>query len=117
MTSAPHPFVELISRHATAEAAGWFVARHAALTAQSFPAAYAGAGRRLGMQPLTPTVEETHALEAAGAPVAEGWPLSAVGRAALLVKMCELLPSSEHVPFVAHVFKTGDNAEREALLR
>ena len=55
-------------------------------------------------------------LDAAGLPLPEGWPLSAVGRAALLARICELLPPEEHVAAVAGQFRTGDNAEREAVL-
>ena len=47
----------------------------------------------------------------------EGWPLSGVGRAALLLEWCRKVEPVEHASMVAGCFKTGDNAERAALLR
>jgi hypothetical protein len=63
-----------------------------------------------------PSPEERARLDAAGLPLPEGWPLSALGRAALLARICELLPPEEHVAAVVGQFRTGDNAEREAVL-
>lgn len=112
-----HPYAELVSRHARAEAAAWFLERYDRLDRESFAPAYAGAGRRLGMSPLTPSSDQALELERAGLLVPSGWPLSAVGRTALLCRMCEELPAHEHLGVVERSFKTGDNAEREALLR
>ena len=61
--------------------------------------------------------DEAAELDRNALPVPAGWPLSAIGRAALLAKACSDLAPAEHAAFIARVFKTGDNAERAALLR
>jgi len=109
-------YVDLLEQHAKEPGRGWFLERYGRSQAIDLQAAYAGAGRRLGMAPCTPTAEQRARLDAAGLPLPEGWPLSALGRAALLARICELLTPDEHVAAVVGQFRTGDNAEREALL-
>lgn len=117
MAAPRHPYLDLVLRRAPAAAAAWFDARYTGVTRESFGVAYAGAGRRLGMEPVTPAAAEVLELESSGLPVPSGWPLSAVGRALLLVRLCEQVPDAEHVASLEQVFRTGDNAERQALLR
>jgi hypothetical protein len=116
MARTLQPYLDLVGRHAAEPGRSWFLERYGRPQAIDLQAAYAGAGRRLGMAPCTPTPEERASLDAAGLPLPEGWPLSALGRAALLVRLCELLAPAEHVAAVVGQFRTGDNAEREALL-
>src|SRR4051812_660131 len=108
-------YTDLVEQHAKEPGRGWFLERYGRSQAIDLQAAYAGAGRRLAMAPCLPTSRERTRLEAADLPLPEGWPLSAVGRAALLARICELLAPAEHVAAVVAQFRTGDNAEREAL--
>ena len=116
MAGTLQPYVNLLAQHAAEPGRSWFLERYGRSQAIDMQAAYAGAGRRLGMAPCVPSPEERAQLDAAGLPLPEGWPLSAVGRAALLARICELLPPEEHVAAVVAQFRTGDNAEREAVL-
>ncbi len=115
--SASRPFLELLSELAAPAAAQWLAQRHAELTPASFAAAYAGAGRRFGDAPAQPSAAQQSRLRAAGAPVPEGWPLKHVARSPLLQRACELSPASEHLGLLTGVYRGGDNAEREALLK
>lgn len=112
-----HAYAILVSRRATPDAVAWFISQYDRLGRASFTTVYAATGRRLGMTPFAPAPDEGEELERSALPIPTGWPLSAVGRAALLAKACADLAPDEHVPFIARVFKTGDNAERAALLR
>jgi hypothetical protein len=109
-------YVDLLEQHAREPGRSWFLERYGRSQAIDLQAAYAGAGRRLGTLPWTASPEERARLDAAGLPLPEGWPLSALGRAALLARICELLEPEEHLAAVVAQFRTGDNAEREALL-
>jgi hypothetical protein len=118
MTAAPeHPYFDLVASRASAPAREWLSTRREGLEPQSFPVVYAGAGRRLGAVPVEPTAEESARLEAQGLPVPRGWPLSAVGRVALLALVCRGLDRDARVQLAQSVFKTGDNDERAALLK
>jgi hypothetical protein len=116
-TGERHPYTLLVSRRAAPDATAWFIAQYDRLVPASFTTVYAATGRRLGTTPFEPAADEAAELERSSLPVPLGWPLSAVGRAALLAKACGELTPAEHAAFVARVFKTGDNAERAALLR
>ncbi len=112
-----HPYFDLVAARAPAAAKEWLLARLEGLGPESFPVVYAGAGRRLGAAPVEPTGEESARLVAAGLLVPRGWPLSAVGRVALLARVCEGLARDARVQLARGVFKTGDNDERAALLK
>ena len=60
---------------------------------------------------------EIELLEETGLLIPRGWPLSGVGRAALLDVMMRGLERAERLALAQGVFKTGDNDERAALLR
>jgi hypothetical protein len=112
----PHPYLELVAARAAEPARTWFLSRYEQLNASDYAAVHAGAGRRLGSQRCELTGAERTRLQAERL-LPEGWPLSAVGRAALSCRLCELLEPSEHFAALVQQFRTGDNAEREALLR
>jgi hypothetical protein len=117
MSGARHPYANLVSKRASPEAAAWFSLRYDQLDRATFGVAYAGAGRRLGMEPFEPSSADRADLTDNGIPIPLGWPLSGIGRTALLIEMCARLAAEEHVALVTGLFKTGDNAERAALLR
>ncbi len=106
---------EIAAQRATPAAAEWLRAQRQALTPETFAAAHAACGRKLGHEPVHLQPGEVQQLELE-APGAEGWPLSAVGRAALQLRLCEMLPEAEHLPSMRRLYQTGDNREREALL-
>ncbi|HEU4579208.1 MAG TPA: EboA domain-containing protein [Polyangiaceae bacterium] len=109
-------YLELVAARASEPARSWLLSRHGALDAAGFPAVHAGAGRRLGSESCELTSAEQARLSAAGAAAPAGWPLAAVARAALCCRICELLPAEEHFALLLKQFRTGDNAERAALL-
>lgn len=117
MSPPPHPYVELVAARAAEPARAWFLERLAKLDASGFAAAHAGAGRRLGGQLCELTSAERTRLLATGLLPPEHWPLSTVGRAALLVELCSRLAPAEQEAALVRQFRTGDNAEREAILR
>jgi len=117
MALPEHPNLDLVLARAPAAARDWLSARLTALNEQSFGVLYAGAGRRLGAAPLEPSAEEAARLTAAGLTVPRGWPLSAVGRAALLALAFAPLEREARVRLAQGVFRTGDNEERAALLK
>ena len=117
-TAGPeHPYFDLVVARAPAAAKQWLLARREGLGPDGFPVVYAGAGRRLGASLVEPTAEESARLVAAGLIVPRGWPLSAVGRVALLAQVCQGLDREARVQLARGVFKTGDNDERAALLK
>jgi hypothetical protein len=115
--SASRPFLDLLAELAAPAAAEWLAQRHADLSASSFAAAYAGAGRRFGDAPAQPSPAQQSRLRAASAPIPQGWPLKHIARSALLQRAAELAPANEHLALVTGVYRGGDNAEREALLK
>jgi hypothetical protein len=117
MSSPPHPYVELVAARAVEPARSWFLERIAKLDAGSFAVAHAGSGRRLGAQGCQLTSAERRRLEGEELWLPELWPLSAVGRAALAVELCARLAPRDSEQALVSQFRTGDNAEREAILR
>jgi hypothetical protein len=112
-----HPYLDLVAARAPAPARDWFLSRASRLDEESFGLVYAGAGRRLGLAPVEPSADEVHALEAAELLVPRSWPLSAVGRAALLALACTRVDRAARLALAESVFRTGDNDERAALLK
>lgn len=113
----PHPYVGLVAARAAEPARSWFLERLAKLDAGSFAAAHAGAGRRLGSASCELTDAERSSLQDAGLLLPEQWPLSAVGRAALSVELSSRLAAAAYEASLVQQFRTGDNGEREAILR
>lgn len=117
MTGNAEPYLALVLTHASEKAAAWFERQAESLTLASFPVAYAGAGRRLGEQPVVLQPPEREAVLGAGLDLPEGWRLCDVGRSVLLQRALDAAPADQHEPFVAQLFKRSDNREREALLK
>jgi hypothetical protein len=117
MPAELHPYLALVVARAPVPASEWLLARCRSLDEENFALVYAGAGRRLGAAPVEPSSDELLAIEAAQLLVPRGWPLSGVGRAALLAIVSSRLGRSACVKLAEAVFKTGDNDERAALLR
>src|SRR4051812_36718908 len=107
MVGPSHPYLDLVIARSAAPARDWLLARAARLDVASFALVYTGAGRRLGTAPLEASAEELSRLEQAGLPVPRGWPIAAVGRAALLALVCQGLERAARVALAASVFKTG----------
>jgi hypothetical protein len=114
---ARHAYLDLVAARASAPALEWLLPRCEKLNESSFGLVYSGAGRRLGSVPVEPSAEEAQQLSAAGLLVPQAWPLSAVGRAALLCLVCVELDGAARQRLARSVFKTGDNEERAALLK
>ena len=117
MAGEHHIYLQLVLSRAAAPARDWLLQRSGRLAAADVAATFAGCGRRLGSEPLTPSTSERAALTARELPVPEGWPLSAVGRAALLLSSSQQLDAAERATLVERLFRTGDNEERAAILK
>lgn len=82
-----------------------------------FGTAYSCTRRRLGNDVVTIAIDEQAAVQQAGLPVLTGWTLDLVGRAVLLLRATECLAPEEHAAFIDDVYRTGDDHERQSLLR
>jgi hypothetical protein len=121
-----HPYLDLVVARAPAAAREWLSSRvasgaatsgAAALSPESFGAAYSGAGRRLGQSAVELSPSERAQLSQAGLPIPDGWPLSTLARVGLLVAVMGGIAREARVKLADSVFKTGDNDERAALLK
>jgi hypothetical protein len=112
-----HPYLDLVLARASLVARDWLIPRVEGLTESSFALVYSGAGRRLGAAVVEANEAEAVSLAAAGVPVPQGWPLSALCRAALLVTLFARLDRDSRLRVAREVSKTGDNEERAALLK
>jgi hypothetical protein len=117
MTQLQHPYRAIIDAHAHEPGRSWFRSQWEQLSAESFGAAFAGAGRRLGAEAIELDANERAQLLEARSSIPEGWALSTLGRAALLCGVCTLIDPAAQRALVVNQFKTGDNAEREAILK
>lgn len=117
MSGLAHPYLELVVARAAEPGRAWLLERFDSLDARNFGLVYAGAGRRLGLAPVLPSAAEIELLEETGLVIPRGWPLSGVGRAALLDVVMRGLERAERLALAEGVFRTGDNDERAALLR
>jgi hypothetical protein len=117
MAGVQHVYLRLVLPRLAAPARDWLLARAPRLSAADVAVTFSGCGRRLGSAPLEPSPAERAELAVASLPVPEGWPLSAVGRAALLLTSTEQLEPSERVALVERLFRSGDNDERAAILK
>jgi hypothetical protein len=117
-----HPYLELLSERAPA-ASAWLRGTCERLTPATFPAAYASSGRRFGMEPVSSTAKENARLAEAGLVVPLGWLRRDLARSLLLSTLVEALDevgANANTPAPAclsALFRTSDNAEREALLK
>lgn len=84
---------------------------------EAFLAAYAACGWKLRRVALALSPEECAALREAGIPAPERLSASELARAALLCREFGALPEADHLPLLRELFRTGDNAEREAALK
>lgn len=117
MAELRHPYLALLATRVNGPAYAWLTSRYDGLDASNFTVVYAGAGRRLGAARAELSAAEVEGLSDAALTVPAGWSLAELGRAALLVKLCEVLAPEAQPAFVAQQFKTGDNEERAALLK
>ncbi len=113
-------FFGIVHRNAGASQREWFerAAGFDAYESVSFFNAFSAASRRLGNDPVAIGPEEEKRLRGAGAPFAPaGWGLAEVGRAAMLLRACEVLPSDRHPNLLLELYYKGDNREKQAVLR
>lgn len=82
-----------------------------------FYAAYAGLGWRLRRATRVFAAAEYALLERSGIPVPERLSLTELTRAALLCRKLAATPPERHLPMLRELFRTGDNAERETVLK
>jgi len=110
----------VVTRAADETAVGWFSARLSALAdgydRNVFLAAYAGAGRRLRTFEAQPSSADIGHARKLGVYSLGDWSLDRFARCALIAAVLEAVPDAEHAEIVDEVYRTGDNAEREALL-
>jgi hypothetical protein len=84
---------------------------------RAFLTYYAGIGRRFGQTPPALSFGDADALRRAGIAVPETWSAADFARAALLLRMLQDASPGE-VPILVHeIYRTGDNGERQAVLR
>jgi hypothetical protein len=114
-------YAEIARGRARPDAQAWLDDALAALDAgfdgPRFAIVFAGAGRRLGAEPVTLDAAEAERFRAAALPVPDGWGLDEIGRTALLRAALVHLPEAAHRGFVDELFRRGDNRERQAVLR
>lgn len=115
--TAAHPYVDLLLELAPGDASAWLRDRSQGLTLAGFGAVYAAAGRRLGDAPARLSAEQRRRLVARGVLAPEGWPLKHIARCALVVQVLDAVPEGAQVSWLTKLYRTGDNAEREALLK
>lgn len=82
-----------------------------------FLAAFAVAARALRGCTATPTAAEYEGLRRAGLAAPETLALAELARARLLLHRLARLPDDAHAGLVAELVQTGDNAERQAVLK
>ena len=117
MAGSQHIYFELVLARAAAPVRDWLSVRASKLGADDVALSFAGCGRRLGSAPLAMSASEHELIAAQAVPSPEGWPLAAVGRAALLHLACERLGPVEGLALAERLFRTGDNDERVAVLK
>jgi hypothetical protein len=112
--------VDVVCRLAEPAARAWFLESMGAAGGGSpqtrVGVALAGAGRRLGGKHHDLAADDLAVLARSGLAGVESWPLERCARVALVVRGIEDVPVAEHRAFVDELFRTGDSAEREALL-
>ncbi len=110
-----HPYWRVLTRLLPASQSTWLEGLVREPQHQGLALNFTRAARRLGSEPVELLAEEAVAIGQAGLPVPQGWPRSGLGRSLLL--QATLPGTPNRVRAVTELFRTGDNAEREALLR
>lgn len=82
-----------------------------------YRAAFATVRRRLGESIPALSEDDLRALSGLGMVVPERWTLDRLGRAALLARALEVLPTDEHVGFAREMYLRGDFHEQGAILQ
>jgi hypothetical protein len=117
-TSTATVLAGIVARSAHAEPHAWFAAALVeagrASDPDAFLAAYAGAARRLRGCSTVLAGGDSESLDAVGLRRVASWALERVARAALLCEAARV--AGEPAALVEHVYRTGDNEERIALL-
>jgi hypothetical protein len=83
----------------------------------SFLAAHAALGWRLRRATVTLLADEREALVTAGLVAPDRLAPAELARAALLCRGLAAVPPEQHLPLLRELFRTGDNAERESVLK
>ena len=82
-----------------------------------FVAAFCSLGWRLRKSSQTISSSELAQLKQAGISDPNCLSLTELARATLLCRGLSAMPMEQHVPLLREMFRTGDNAEREAILK
>lgn len=106
--------VGIVERAAPADGAQW-LKQQLAFDKSRFPVAFSAAGRKLGRGPIAPADAER--LAQAGVPWSSASTADECGRAALVLAAVDALDPGDHVVLVRDLFRRGDVAERQAVLR
>jgi hypothetical protein len=109
----------LLTRRVAATASTWLAAaRSAASDRANVVEAFALVTRKLGKTTLAPTGEETTALAAGGItwPIG-GWGVDELGRVMLLSAASHALNAEAFQALAAECYASGDNRERQAVLK
>ena|SRR5690606_16079841 len=117
MSGAQHPWLSLLLSRSPEKPASWLQRELQALGPERLAQVYAGAGRRFGDSLVRLEAVERSLLSDSGVSSPEGFRLCDVARALVLLRICELSPGDSHPELIERLFKTGDNREREALLK
>lgn len=108
---------DVVRSRLRAEVQGWWHENtRGPVRAAQMLAALSGAGRRLGREDVHPGDDAVEGLHAAGLRV-RGRPWAELGRVGLLLSAAERLPSGELPVFIEEAYRTGDLAEKQAVLR
>jgi hypothetical protein len=113
------PIADLLAGRVSPDAAAWLAAAlEDVKQADRLAPRWSGAGRRLGKGALALGPDELDRLRAGGAPfVPQGWGVDECGRALLLVRALDGIPSEQHAAVVEDLYRTGETRERQAVLR
>jgi hypothetical protein len=97
--------------------ARWLAEATSRADVDALAAAFTGAARHVGRDPLVLDAADEHALAAAGVAWPLAWSTDELARVALLGRAGERLADDEFIALVERAYRHGDNRERQALLR
>lgn len=121
MEYVPDCLKHVVLRCAPAAATDWYernwLAAGRDMGTMALRAAFAGAGRRLGVGTAALAAPERERLLEAGIVAPETWTLSDFGRAGLLTRALGGIPRGGHVDLVRELHQRGDYREQGAVLR
>lgn len=89
----------------------------AAADRDGFLAAFAMAGRKLRRSTPSLTPVEAEILNHAGLATPQSLTAADIARTRMLLAALAVLPEQDHAPLVHELYRAGDNAEREAVLK